>query len=395
MMTIKKSILCAVSGGADSMYMLSVLLDEKKYRICAAHFNHKIRGEEADRDAAFVKDWCEKQGIECVVGEAETALNNELEAREARYDFLEKARLELGCDLIATAHTADDNAETIIFNLTRGTGLKGLCGIPPQRGNIIRPILNVSREEIEKYLISKGIPHVEDSTNSTDDYSRNLIRHRIIPVLKEINPKLTETLSRTAELLKTDEEFISAEAAGHGIDELADLPAALASRVAISYCPQQLSAQNVQQVLDFAKATEYGELDLPGVKLIRDHGRIFKEQQLPEFSVEFEECPAGQINKSLNTCYIKCDSITGELRCGTRQSGDKVTLAGRNCTKSLKKLFTEAGLSKAEKENWPVIRDDAGVLYVYKLALAERAKAMPGERAIKVSVTEIQHAKRY
>ena len=375
------------------MYLLSLLFEDKSLKICAAHFNHKMRGTESDRDAAFVKDWCEKQGIDCIIGEAETQLKNELEAREARYSFLENARAKLGFNVIATAHTADDNAETMIFNLARGTGLKGLCGIPERRGNIIRPILNVSRCEIEKYLEEHNIPHVEDSSNETDDYSRNLIRHKIIPVLKEINPKLTETLSRTAEILKADEEFISSAAEKHGIDELPALPEALASRVAMNFCPRQLTAQNVRQVIEFSKGTEYGELDLPGVKLVRDHGKISTEQQVPEFRIELEDCIAGQVNKSLNICHIKSDSIAGELKCGTWQSGDSIRPLGRKCTKSLKKLFSEAGLSKAEKENWPVIRDDEGVLYVYKLALAERAMARPGEKAVKVSVTEISNGK--
>lgn len=384
-----ESVLCAVSGGSDSMYMLSVLLEQGGRRICAAHFNHGMRGAESDSDAQFVKNYCDGLGIECIIGRADSELKSEEDARNARYAFLERARVELNCELIATAHNADDNAETVIFNLARGTGLKGLCGIPERRGNIIRPILNVSRSEIESYLEERGIPHVEDSTNAGLDYSRNIIRHKVMPVLKEINPGFTEAVRRMTLSLRDDESFLEAESERHGIAEITGLDTAIASRVVRNSCPGQLSARNVSDVLALAKGgTEYAELDLPGAKIVRDSGVLSVNPAAPQFEVCFEECIYTEVNKSLNTCFIKNDSIVGHLAAGVWECGDSMRIRGRNCSKSLKKLFLEAGLTKVQKDNWPVIRDEKGVMYVYNLAMAERAEPKIGDRAIKITVTE-------
>ena len=182
-MTIKRDmsafagerLLCAVSGGADSMCLLHLLYSGGA-DIIAAHYEHGIRGEESMRDARFVESWCAEHGIECVVGHGDVpgyalvhGLSIEEAARRLRYEFLQSTAKERGCGLIATAHNADDNAETLIFNLTRGSGALGLRGIPARRENIIRPLLGVSRAQIEQYLAENGIEHIEDSTNFSDN----------------------------------------------------------------------------------------------------------------------------------------------------------------------------------------------------------------------------------
>ena len=184
-----RNITVALSGGADSMALLSVLLEIKgefSLNITAAHFNHRIRGAEADRDEAFVKEYCEKKGVELFLGSGdvpsyakEQGLSLELAARELRYEFLKS----VSKGNVATAHTASDNAETVIFNLTRGSGAEGLCGIPPKRDIFIRPLILATREQIEEYCKENDIPFVNDSTNFCDDYTRNKIRHNVIPVL--------------------------------------------------------------------------------------------------------------------------------------------------------------------------------------------------------------------
>lgn len=140
-------------------------------------------------------------------------MSTEEAARELRYDFLRRAAARFGCDRIATAHNAGDNAETMLFNLARGTGGAGLRGIPPVRGRDSPPALGVTRREIEAYLAENGISHVEDSTNGSDDYSRNLIRHHASPVLREINPGFETAMLRTAELLREDEDCLNGLAA--------------------------------------------------------------------------------------------------------------------------------------------------------------------------------------
>ena len=177
-------ILCAVSGGADSMCLLSLLKDLEgtlNIRVSAAHFEHGIRGEESLRDLHFVRDYCRQSGIPFISEQgnvpdyaAQRGLGTEEAARILRYEFLERARILMECDVIATAHNMDDNAETVIFNLLRGSGTAGLSGIPPVRDRIIRPLLCMPRSEIEKYLLDNGIPHVEDSTNLREDYSINM-----------------------------------------------------------------------------------------------------------------------------------------------------------------------------------------------------------------------------
>ena len=192
-------VLCAVSGGADSVYLLcrlKELAEDGRCTVEGAHFNHCLRGAESERDEAFVRELCGKLGIEAHFGRGDVAafavqmrLGTEDAARRLRYAFLEETAERTGAAAIATAHTANDNAETMLLNLARGSGLRGLCGIPERRGRIIRPILDTTRQEIEEYLEAKGTAHVEDSTNAADDYARNRIRHRAVPALESVNPE--------------------------------------------------------------------------------------------------------------------------------------------------------------------------------------------------------------
>ena len=215
-------VLCAVSGGADSMYLLCRLLEGRErygWTVCAAHLDHGLR-ESAGRDADFVRAWCEARGVPLSAGREDVAalarregLGIEEAGRAARYRFLARAARETGCALIATGHHAGDNAETVLMNLIRGCGLKGLTGIPQRRGNIVRPMLEVSRPEIESYLRERAVPHVEDETNAGLDYARNRVRHRLLPLLEELNPRAAAHIAAAARRLGEDEELLSAQAA--------------------------------------------------------------------------------------------------------------------------------------------------------------------------------------
>ncbi|MDE6107466.1 MAG: tRNA lysidine(34) synthetase TilS, partial [Oscillospiraceae bacterium] len=171
-------VLCAVSGGADSVCLLHWLSQQKDISLMAAHFNHQLRGEESDRDQQFVRELCEKWHILLTVGQGDVAshakkqgLSIEEAARNLRYAFLRETAEKNGCDFIATAHNADDNLETLLLNLTRGAGLQGLTGISPQQGVLVRPLLTTTRKEIEAYLRSYSLSHVEDGTNTDETYS--------------------------------------------------------------------------------------------------------------------------------------------------------------------------------------------------------------------------------
>ena len=180
------TVLCALSGGRDSMAMLHILsrLAEEGFRVAAAHFNHRLRSA-ADRDEAFVRDWCRERDIPltCGAGDVRTfaareGLGIEDAARKLRYAFLETAARDMGADRIATAHHREDNAETVLLHLLRGTGLQGLGGIAPVRGKIVRPLLETSRAEIDEYVQRNSIPYVEDESNQDTHFTRNRLRRR-------------------------------------------------------------------------------------------------------------------------------------------------------------------------------------------------------------------------
>lgn len=265
---------------------------ERNLSIYAAHFEHGLRGAESLRDAAFVKKYCDSIGVFCAVGNGdvqryamENGIGLEEAARILRYRFLEETANCLGCTRIATAHNADDNAETILMNLCRGAGLRGLTGIPPVRDNLIRPLLRTERREISAFLSDNAIPYIEDSSNSGDDYTRNRIRHHVIPALKDNYPALLAALGRTSELLREDEnclcamaeEFIEKNYNGESVPSagLAGLDTAVGARVVRLLCGTDVSMERTKALLRFASGTEPGVLELPGRKIIRKHGRLY------------------------------------------------------------------------------------------------------------------------
>lgn len=209
-----QSILVALSGGADSVALLHIL-HELGYKVAAAHCNFHLRGDESDEDTAFVEDLCNNWGIQLYSIDFDTiryareqSISIEMAARDLRYGWFAQLQKELGIDLIAVAHHADDNAETMIMNLCRGTGISGLCGMPYKReGGIIRPLLDTTRKEIEYYLQEHGIAFRTDSSNQDTRFRRNLIRHKIMPLLKELNPSIEEALMRTRENLEGVQAF--------------------------------------------------------------------------------------------------------------------------------------------------------------------------------------------
>ncbi|HAL11407.1 MAG TPA: tRNA lysidine(34) synthetase TilS, partial [Ruminococcaceae bacterium] len=197
-------IAIGVSGGADSVALLRFLAarrEENQWDLVVCHIHHGLRGEEADRDERFVGALAEHLGLSYAVRHIDAArlaledhISVEEAGRNARYAFLAETAGEGG--YIATAHTLDDTIETVLMNLIRGTGLHGLCGIPRTRGNIIRPLLDVTRAEVEEYLARLGQPYCTDSTNLTDDYTRNRIRHEILPQLRTLNPNFSGAMAR-------------------------------------------------------------------------------------------------------------------------------------------------------------------------------------------------------
>lgn len=410
-------ILCAVSGGADSMYLL-FRLRELGYDAAAAHFNHGIRGKAADRDEAFVRDICKEHGIPFLSekGDAtayarENGLGLEDAARRLRYAFLDRAADALGAAVIATAHTADDNAETVLMHLVRGAGLRGLCGIPPVRGRIVRPILDDTHDDALSYLSKHGLPNVEDETNACDDMTRNRLRHSVMPALKQENPALTEAICRMTALLREDEAYLSGLAdrfiREKSVDEslpageLAALPRPVALRVVRGMAGGGITAQQAEAVLHIAANGGYA--DVTGTRIGTSGGRIFfgvsEADTLPDRTlsvgqftalpekkllVKAERIPAApqDVYTSFNTFFLKCANIDGDLIVGARRPGDTIRPAGRHITKSVRRLLAESGVPAWQRGAIPVIRDGRGVLGIYGVAVDERVCAQPGDEDI-------------
>lgn len=208
--------LVALSGGADSVALL-LLLKEHGFNVHAAHCNFHLRGVESDRDEAFCMELCQQIGIELHRAHFDTReyaelhkVSIEMAARELRYRWFEQLRQDIGAAGICVAHHRDDSAETVLLNLVRGTGLRGLTGIQPRNGYILRPLLCVSRVEIEAFLTEKGQKYVTDSTNLEADVLRNKVRLQVLPLLRELNPAVSENIQRTAENLVEAQEVLDA-----------------------------------------------------------------------------------------------------------------------------------------------------------------------------------------
>lgn len=388
-------VLAAVSGGLDSMCLLHLLSTWGKanhMEVTAAHFNHRLRGPMADRDEAFVKRICEEWEIPCVCGQGDTralaeaeGLSLEEAARTLRYQFLEETRRSCGAATILTAHHADDNAETLLFHLLRGTGLQGLTGIPAFRDGIARPFLRVSREKLEAYAKEYNIPHVEDETNELDDAARNVLRHRVLPVLKELNPRAVENMIRTAELLAQDEKALEVGTGKLLLEVERDRdsvrlplracekqPRALISRAVFSMMVQvcghqkDLSAAHVEAVLDLLRSGTGKEVALPyGMTARRMEDSLLicrmKEPaaQAPIHlgeTVDFGEWSvAVGVEPAVGGLCYALRPEESLLVTGWRPT-DRMTLSGGRGARSLKRLCADAGIRPWERDSMPVLR---------------------------------------
>lgn len=409
----------ALSGGADSMALLYALLTLKDEfgigKVSAVHFNHQIRGEEALRDQHFVSRECKKLGVELCVGSADVpayakdnGLSLELAARWLRYDFFES----LNTDTVATAHTASDNIETVIFNLTRGSALSGLCGIPPKRERYIRPLILCTREDIENYCKQNGIDFVTDSTNLCDDYTRNKIRHKIVPVLKSFNKSAESAVSRMTTSLREDEDFISKTVnKEYGIlyhdgslisDGLKNLHPAVAKRIIVKYCADYgVEIDNFHINIIYGIALTGGKVSLAGDMCAVCSDGILKLESAKKnptnvtFSVDITKCDndlfknCEKVHNLLLKNVLDCDKIVGKLVLRQRLTGDTIRLKNKNCTKTLKKLFCEYKIPTDERNAWPVLSDDLGVVWIHKIGVSERCAAdINSKRIYKINVNK-------
>lgn len=398
-----KDIIVALSGGADSMALLHALLELKDElgldNVYAAHFNHGIRGDEAMRDQNFVAEQCKKLGVKLFLGNAdvpryakENNLSLELAARKLRYQFFET----LDNGLIATAHTASDNTETVLFNLARGTALSGLCGIPPKRDKYIRPLILCTRDDVENYCAQKGIEFVTDSTNLSDDYTRNNIRHNVVPVLKKVNQSVESAVSRMTITLREDEDFINRTVQKEfdlicrdglvfikGFDTMHP---AIAKRIIVRYCEiKNIDIDNfhINGIYDICRAG-IGKISLSQKKYAIVSNGILKiesaqnQPDVTKFNVEIKRSKNELFknNQKVHNLLLKntidCDRIVGRLVLRERMTGDVIRLKNKNCTKTLKKLYNEYKIPLNERDVWPVLADEEGIVWIHKIGVADR-----------------------
>lgn len=397
------TVLIAFSGGADSVFLAEFLLSIKeKYSLTlkAAHIEHGIRGEESLHDCHFVEDCCMKNNIECftlhinAVKEAKAAGKSVEEySRNRRYAFFNS----IECDKIATAHNLSDNIETLFFRLARGTSIKGLCSIPRKRGKIIRPLLDISGYDIRSVLDENGITYCVDSTNRSNDYSRNYIRNSILPLFSEINADYENSLKRFIESVNQDSDFIEMEAdkafeavfhkGSVCIAALKKYHISVIKRVLLkllSYYNLKADEFHLNEIVNLLYTPSRVQISGSFFAVSNKDSLRIADLSDVDKSIEFHiKKEKYSFNDFLNICelygkkfdfYCDCDKIVGSVSVRSRRNGDKISPAGRNCSKSLKKLFNELSIPVESREKTPVITDDNGVIGIYGFTADERVK---------------------
>ena len=402
-------IVVGLSGGADSVLLTRLLLE--KYgieRLCPVHIHHGIRGEEADRDEAFVRRFCEVLGLTPTVRHfdvpalaAESGEGIEECARRIRYECFSEASGEDGC--IVTAHNADDNAETLLMNLTRGMGPKGACGIPWRRGNIYRPLLAVSRQEVELLCGYFGLEFIVDSTNLDTVYTRNRLRHSVLPQLKTVNPRMTEAVTRFTESMTLQQEYMTLQA-----EALLDaaktrwgwrLSVLREAHPALLHCALEIILQDAgrlsrEHLLEAERCVmQGGGVSLPGVYLTAKQDTLTvttaaaepfcvpvlgELTPLPDgrtlfVSEKFTENGknSGKVHNLLFKNEPGCDRITNVAVIRTRREGDRFRPAGRGVGKSLKKLFNELHIPAAVRDRLLVLEVNGEIAWIESVGAAE------------------------
>lgn len=415
-------IAVGVSGGADSVALLrflAALRPQFGWVLVVCHIHHGLRGAEADRDECFVRALAEQLGLPCAVSRIDAAalalrdhISVEEAGRMARYAFFAQTAGEGG--RIATAHTLDDSIETVLMNLVRGTGLRGLCGIPRIRGNIVRPLLDCTRAEVEDYLGTLGQPYCTDSTNLTDDYTRNRIRHDILPRLCALNPNFPGAMARMLPRLAAQQaltDCLAAQSAqqlhaacgGLSRQGLSALPEPVCDRLLLRLLEQNrlpVSAAAVERMTETLRTG--GKLDLaarswffvaqgdlaaviyapPGgippvpVPLPQEETPVILPFS-PQKSLKLTLCnkivanTSEKFNISLLKYAIDCDRIKGYSFMRTRRPGDTFIVGKKQL--SLGEAWAAAGIPALLRPALMVLADEQGVLWAEGIGSSSRA----------------------
>ena len=416
-------VLVAYSGGADSSALLHLLKDDannKGYKIHAAHFNHQIRGDEANRDAEFCKNTCNSLDIPFYLGSEDIPAlakvhgnSIETEAREQRYAFFEKVMRENDIPILVTAHHAEDQIESIMLHILRGSGVSGLCGIAPCRtfANeffLVRPLINSQKEDILSYCEENGINFVSDSTNSDTCYARNFIRAELTPQMRELQPNLHGVFGRIASSITEVNDFVDVSARNLmqnefkteiSLSKFNTLHSALKSRVIIlafeNYSnATSLESTHIKSVLELCqKAEPHSSISLPGMISARiENGCLVFEldkeiEKVEDFDIPFTiqkiNLPNGTtINIEKNPTQnpsdtdvfldVKCDIINNDMHFRSKKEGD-VIFAGK-MNKKVKKLISEKKVPLNRRKKLPLLVCKDEILWIPTVAVCDRIK---------------------
>jgi tRNA(Ile)-lysidine synthase len=423
----RDSVLVGVSGGPDSVALLLALdeLGRSGWRIGVAHVNHHLRARESDRDQRFVEKLARRLGYEIHVTHARlrSKANLEERARYARYRALSAVARRRGYRRIATAHTIDDQAETVLHHVIRGTGGKGLAGVRPERADgVIRPLLGVSRAQVIAFLRRRGARHRVDRTNRDPRFTRNRLRARVLPLLeRELNPRVKEALSRLAELSREDEDLLERVArrsgrrvlhGGHLVcARLASIHPALQRRVVRAWLARMRGAakaielDHVERARALASTGHDGQsLSVPGGSLARHRGRLYwnPRQKRParyarrivpggEVVVSGWRVRAQSVRRAVDpgpwrAVFDSAKLDGSRLRVRSARPGDRIRPLGLGGSKKLQDVFVDAKVPRHERATWPILEAGGSIAWVAGLVRSE--KALVGRASRRLLVVE-------
>ena len=425
MLSDTSTVVVGVSGGADSvalLHFLNTISDKYKIKVIAAHVNHQLRGRESDRDEEFVCSICEKFGIKLFIKRENVkkrafALRQGLEecGRTVRYSYFNELAYEADAK-IATAHTLSDSIETSIMNLTRGSGINGLCGIPPVRGKIIRPFIDLSRDEVEEYCKRNSLEFINDSTNFSRKYTRNRIRMDVVPVLKGINPNLEDTFRRFFINIYEDNNYLNdlcqkelqiiKNKEGFVVEKLKTLYTPIKKRVLLAILKEFLNRPPESKDVDNLIKVLNGEIKCISIDkekniIIKDGNLsincLKRKNQTPTlweykaqninilteakktFIIDIlnskEYIKITEINTNALINAVSLDNIDkANLVFRNRRPGDVFSPRNRGITKKIKKLFNEVKVPLDLRENVPILSYKKEILWIYGLGASEKYK---------------------